>query len=34
MAHVDWHPNYLGQKLMGENIISKIKIKNIKIKIL
>lgn len=25
MAHVDWHPNYTGQKLMAENIIFKIK---------
>lgn len=24
MAHVDWHPNYTGQKLMGENIISEL----------
>lgn len=28
MAHVDWHPNYTGQKLMGENIISEIKQKS------
>lgn len=28
MAHIDWHPNYTGQKLMGENIISKIKQKS------
>lgn len=25
MAHVDWHPNYSGQMLLGENIISIIK---------
>lgn len=24
MAHVDWHPNYTGQKVIGENIISEI----------
>lgn len=28
MAHVDWHPNYEGQKLMGENTISNIKKKS------
>lgn len=28
MAHVDWHPNYTGQKIMGENIIAEIKQKS------
>lgn len=28
MAHVDWHPNYTGQRKMGENIIEEIKQKS------
>jgi len=32
MAHVDWHPNYYGQEMMGKNIIEILEKENKKIK--